>query len=114
MKSISTHVLDTSRGKPVPNIPVTLEMHSGKGQWKELATAVTNAEGRISPLLPKGSILEAGRYRLTFATSSYFDSQGTKGFYPYISIVFEISEPNEHYHIPLLLSPFGFSSYRGS
>ena len=113
MKSISTQVLDTAHGKPIPNLPVTLELHSGKGQWKELATAMTNGDGKISPLLPKGTPLETGRYRITFATSSFFESQGVRGFYPYISIVFEITETAENYHLPLFLSPYGFSTHRG-
>lgn len=114
MKSISTHVIDTAHGKPIPNLSVTLEMHSGRGQWKEVATGMTNGDGRVNPLLPKGSPLEVGRYRITFATNSFFEGQGIRGFYPYVSIVFEITETSEHYHIPLLLSPYGFSTYRGS
>lgn len=113
MSAITTHVLDTSRGRPAAGVPVILERRSHEGDWKELAHGKTNADGRAAELLPKGAPLESGTYRLTFDAAAYFRSHNAKGFYPYVSIVFE-AEGGEHYHVPLLLSPFGYSTYRGS
>lgn len=107
------HVLDTSLGKPASGVPVLLEFQSSKN-WKELARSQTNMDGRVSQLLPESSKLEVGRYRITFDTGVYFKKNNTNGFYPYAQIVFEVLDPSQHYHIPLLLSPFGYSTYRGS
>ncbi len=115
MKSpITTHVLDTARGKPAAAVKVVLEMSTDANNWKELARGETDADGRIMNLLPENSKLSAGTYRLTFFTAGYFKSVGAEGFYPYIPVVFELKEPITHYHVPLLLSPFGYSTYRGS
>lgn len=111
---ITTHVLDISRGKPVHGIRVVLEMQTPSKEWKELAKGKTNADGRINDLLSEKSTLKRGVYRLTFDTTSYFRSIGASGFYPHVSIVFKIKRLAEHYHIPLLLSPYGYSTYRGS
>jgi 5-hydroxyisourate hydrolase len=114
MKSpITTHVLDTALGKPAGGILVTLEKQRGGEAWEELATGRTDADGRLANLLPPGR-LERGLYRVTFETASYFRAQGLNGFYPCVQVTFEIREPEAHYHIPLLLSPFGYSTYRGS
>lgn len=113
MSSLSTHVLDVSSGRPAAELPVTLQARRGDG-WREVARALTNAEGRIQGFLPPGSALEAGVYRLSFDTAAYFQAQGTRGFYPVVEITFEMAGEGEHYHVPLLLSPFGFSTYRGS
>lgn len=104
---ITTHVLDISRGRPGVNIGVTLERKERDEHWQVLARGKTNADGRIEDLLEPGSRAEAGTYRLTF------DTHGT-GFYPHVTIAFEVKNPDEHYHVPLLLSPFGFSTYRGT
>ncbi len=112
MSPITTHVLDTARGRPAAGLPITLEIEQGE-RWHELARGSTNADGRIADLLAPGS-LAAGRYRMTFATGAYFAAAGVTGFYPYVTVVFDIAEPAQHYHVPLLLSPFGYSTYRGS
>ena len=109
---ITTHVLDTARGSPAAGVDVTLENLS-EGRWQSLATGVTNADGRIGDLLPTGS-LAAGRYRLIFATGEYYRGLDVDGFYPQVTVDFEINQTNDHYHVPLLLSPFGYSTYRGS
>lgn len=108
MKSpITTHVLDTALGRPAAGIAIALSRIDGS----EIARGVTNDDGRIADLV-SGS-LAAGTYRMTFATGPYFEATGRPVFYPEVSVVFTIAA-GEHYHIPLLLSPFGYSTYRGS
>lgn len=114
MSAITTHVLDTSLGRPAANLPVTFEIRAAANDWKEIARAATDADGRCMDILPDGISLSPGIYRLTFDTAAYFKAQQKKGFYPYVSIAFEVRETGEHYHVPLLLSPYGFSTYRGS
>jgi 5-hydroxyisourate hydrolase len=113
MSTISTHVLDTSKGKPAANIEISLEVYTDTDEWRRFAQSKTNNDGRAPDLLPKSHNLEEGTYKITFDTESYFKENGTKGFYPFVSIVFEIGS-DEHYHVPLLLNPFGYSTYRGS
>jgi 5-hydroxyisourate hydrolase len=113
MSGITTHVLDTSRGRPASGVPVLLEMRSDDG-WREIARAETDADGRVRPLLPAGCSLTTGNWRLTFDVGTYFVSQGVESFYPEASIVFVIRDVEQHYHVPLLLSPYGYSTYRGS
>lgn len=113
MSGITTHVLDTARGRPAHGVPVILELQT-EGTWRELGRAATDADGRVRQLLPAGKPLAAGIYRLTFLTRSYFDALGIEGFYPEAAIVFTVRDPDQHYHVPLLLSPFGYSTYRGS
>lgn len=115
MKSpITTHVLDTTRGKPAVALKVVLEVFTESNEWKELARGETDTDGRIMDLIREGARLAGGTYRLTFLTAGYFRSVGHEGFYPHIPIVFELREPVTHYHVPLLLSPYGYSTYRGS
>jgi 5-hydroxyisourate hydrolase len=114
MSTLSTHALDTSLGRPAAGLPLLLEAQLDGGGWRELARGLTNADGRAPELLPPGTRLESGTYRLTFDTEAYFRAREVKGFYPYVSVVFMLSAPDEHYHVPLLLSPFGYSTYRGS
>lgn len=115
MKSpITTHVLDTAQGRPASGIAVQLAQRIASGAWQELATGQTNDDGRIMHLLSPDFQLAAGVYQLTFDTENYFQSRGLKSFYPCVSIIFEITQPEEHHHVPLLLSPFGYSTYRGS
>jgi 5-hydroxyisourate hydrolase len=114
MSAITTHVLDTAQGKPAQGVPVFLQFHRGEGEWEDRAYGVTNADGRIPDLLPAGTALEAGTYRLTFATEEYFKQAGITGFYPYVPVIFALQDTEQHYHVPLLLSPFGYSTYRGS
>lgn len=110
---ITTHILDTARGCPAEGVPVSIELEED-GRFQQLANGTTNSDGRIPNLLPHDKPLAAGRYRMRFETAAYFSAQKIEGFYPYVEIVFEIKQPAEHYHIPLLLSPFGYSTYRGS
>jgi len=112
MSSITTHVLDTAQGKPAAGIPVSLQVQVGDA-WKQIGHGVTNRDGRISDLLPAGE-LKTGRYKLTFNTSAYLARAASPAFFPEISIVFEVHDAAQHYHVPLLLSPFGYSTYRGS
>lgn len=113
MSTLSTHVLDVSRGRPAAQLPIVLEAQEN-GAWRELSRGVTNEDGRIKDFLPPGTRLAAGIYRLTFDTGAYFKARNERGFYPNVVVTFELSAPDEHYHVPLLLSPFGFSTYRGS
>jgi 5-hydroxyisourate hydrolase len=114
MSTLSTHALDTSLGRPAAGLPLLLEVQQGDGGWRQLARGVTNADGRVPQLLSQGTHLESGTYRLTFDTEAYFRAHDVKGFYPYVSVVFVLAAAGEHYHVPLLLSPFGYSTYRGS
>lgn len=109
---ITTHVLDTARGAPAEGLAIELHRFDG-GAWAPLARGITNADGRIADLLPPGA-LTAGVYRMIFHTGDYHAGLGLHGFYPRVPVVFEVTAPTEHHHIPLLLSPFGYSTYRGS
>ncbi|HET6271369.1 MAG TPA: hydroxyisourate hydrolase [Bacteroidota bacterium] len=111
---ITTHVLDTSIGAPARGVRVTVECQERSKEWKVLARRETNADGRASDLLPENVKLMAGMYRLTFDSRGYFASRDVQTFYPYITIVFEVHDPTAQYHVPLLLSPYGYSTYRGS
>lgn len=113
MSGITTHVLDTSLGRPGHGIAVSLERLSADG-WIRVGHGHTNADGRAPNLVPADVRIEAGTWRLIFDTRAYFDALGITGFYPEVRIVFEIADPAEHHHVPLLLSPFGYSTYRGS
>jgi len=111
---ITTHVLDTMRGTPAVGVKVVLETYTAAKEWKELGRGETNTDGRITDLLHEKTALSPGTYRLTFLTAGYFRSVGVEGFYPSVPVVFELREPVRAYHLPLLLSPFGYSTYRGS
>jgi 5-hydroxyisourate hydrolase len=115
---ISTHVLDTARGRPAAGVQVTLEAMDGSradgGSGREIARASTDADGRVRELAAGGAALGPGRYRIRFDTAAYFSALGTEAFYPEVSVVFVIDDASQHYHVPLLLSPFGYSTYRGS
>lgn len=112
MSPITTHVLDTARGRPAAGVPVVLELRSGPDAWVERGRGTTDADGRVRDLV--AGPLVAGVYRLTFDTAAYFRSQNVQAFYPQVAVVFEVREPGQHHHVPLLLSPFGYSTYRGS
>ncbi len=112
MSQITTHILDTSIGKPAAGVKVVLETQQ-PGGWQIMSRGTTDDNGRISNLIPDDRKLEHGIYRLTFDTKTYFFSMHVKTFYPTVYIDFEITDES-HYHVPLLLSPYGFSTYRGS
>jgi len=109
---ITSHVLDTQRGKPAMGVPLHLEREEGKA-WKSLGKGITDADGRVETLLAPGQ-LAAGIYRLTFTTRAYFEASGQKCFYPEVAVVFEVAVGGGHYHIPLLLAAHGYTTYRGS
>lgn len=112
MSQLTTHILDTTRGKPAQGV-IIIAYEQQLGEWKEIARGITNADGRISDLLDKQTVLSPGIYKLLFETKSYFDKLSVTSFYPYVEIVFNITN-SDHYHVPLLLNPFGYTTYRGS
>lgn len=109
---ISTHVLDTAKGKPAAGIAVVIEAAQGAG-WRELARGVTDADGRVGALLPGGPPA-AGDYRLRFVTGEYFRAAGETIFYPEVIVNVRFAAAGGKFHLPLLLSPFGYTTYRGS
>ena len=111
---ISTHILDTALGRPAAGVAVVLERVEEGGGSREVARAVTDGDGRVRELAPSGGSLAAGHYRLTFDSGAYFAARGIEGFYPLVSILFTLRDPAQHHHVPLLLSPFGYATYRGS
>ena len=114
MSAITTHVLDTSRGRPAGRIHITLEMQTAAQGWELVGEGETDGDGRLKGLLAEGHHLMVGVYRLTFDTKAYFAAQAVESFYPEVKIVFSVTDAAEHYHVPLLLSPYGYSTYRGS
>lgn len=110
---LSVHVLNLENGLPSPGIEVTLEKHQGT-KWLPLAQGTTNEQGRIGELFPSQQPFEAGEYRVVFKTGAYFKQAGRETFFPEIPVIFQVKQTDQHYHIPLLLSPYGFSTYRGS
>lgn len=108
----STHVLDTSLGRPAAGVPLSLS-YEGESGLVPIGRGVTDADGRVRDLVAKDAF-RAGTYRLVFDTGTYFRGRGVSGFYPTVEIRFEVRQADEHYHVPLLLSPFGYSTYRGS
>jgi len=113
VSQITTHILDTAKGRPASGVTVQLSARLDAG-WQDIATGITNDDGRVPGLLPEGETLAAGIYRMHFATGPYLERQGEEAFYPYVDVVFSLDGSGDHYHIPLLLSPFGYSTYRGS
>jgi 5-hydroxyisourate hydrolase len=113
MSRISTHVLDIALGKPAKDIPVRLERQEPTG-WNQLTSARTDPDGRCAQLVPDNEALASGIYRLTFDTASYFSARNIEGLYPLVEITFSIRDNEQSFHIPLLLSPNGYSTYRGS
>ncbi len=110
---ISTHVLDTSVGQPAAGIRVILEYEDG-GTWHRLADRITDSDGRAGSLVPDDGPRRTGPHRLTFDVGTYYASRGTESFFPAITILFQVRSTGDHHHVPLLLSPFGYSTYRGS
>ena len=107
MATLSTHVLDTSAGRPAAGVPITLQTAAGE----DLGSAVTDGDGRAAEIGAGG--LAAGDYRLRFDSGAYFGARGVTGFYPEVVVTFTV-HGDDHFHVPLLLSPFGYSTYRGS
>lgn len=114
MKGISTHVLDLVHGKPAKGVAVRLEKQNAAGDWRVLTLARTDQDGRCGQLLPEGENLSAGVYRLSFDTGSYYGLQNIDTLYPAMEVMFQARDGESHFHIPLLLSPNGYTTYRGS
>jgi len=109
---ITTHVLDTASGRPAAGIAVTLEIQAGAG-WNPVGRGTTDADGRAGNLIADGKII-AATYRLRFDTEAYFHAQKSRTFYPFVEISFAVTNADERYHVPLLLGPYGYTTYRGS
>lgn len=114
MSGISTHILDTSRGVAAAGVSLTLEMAETPGTWTTLTRTATDADGRVKALLPPGVMLRTGVYRLRFDVGAYFRRNNVEAFFPHVEVVFQITEAARHHHVPLLISPFGYSTYRGT
>ena len=111
--SISTHILDTSTGRPAAAVAVELDRNT-EGVWQTLNAAETDADGRVKSLLPEGEAMLPGLYCARFATGVYYQREGLLGLYPFVEITFIVSPGERHYHIPLLLTANGYTTYRGS
>jgi 5-hydroxyisourate hydrolase len=111
--TLSTHVLDTTRGRPATGLAVTLRRRGADGDWSVVARAITDADGRVKDL-SVGQPLPAGDYRLEFATGEYFKALGTTVFYPEVFVTVASTDTDAQLHVPLLLSPFGYSTYKGT
>ena len=113
MNRISTHVLDLTRGRPAGDVPVRLEQQEASGKWRLLNSARTDQDGRCGQLLP-GDKVSPGLYRLIFDTATYFAALKIEGLYPVVEVTFRVRDGESQFHIPLLLSAHGFTTYRGS
>lgn len=114
MGGISTHVLDTARGHPAVGVTVELQVREAHLVWHYLAEATTDDDGRVVDLLPEGHPLGTGAYRLIFKTADYFAKDAMLPFHPEITVAFEVRDPSQDHHVPLLISPYGYTTYRGS
>jgi 5-hydroxyisourate hydrolase len=114
MSAITTHILDVSTGFPARGVRVTLLLQLENSTWKVIGKGLTDEDGRLRDLLAPETTLQEGNYRLTFETDAYFNEQRIEGFYPQVTVAFTVRDTAQHYHVPLLLSPFGYSTYRGS
>jgi 5-hydroxyisourate hydrolase len=110
---ISTHILDTALGRPAADVPVTLTLKTNDG-WSPINVATTDQDGRCKHLVPSTQPLEPGTYRVRFETAVYYKQHRLNGLYPYVEIVFTVTDSGQHYHIPLLLTANGYTTYRGS
>ena len=113
MSAITTHVLDTAAGRPAAGIAVRLERRLSN-TWHPVAAGITDDDGRLRTLLPPDYPFEAGEYRLVFATGTYYAAHGVESFHPEVAIAFDVRRPQEHFHVPLLVAPHGYTTYRGS
>ncbi|MEP7149379.1 MAG: hydroxyisourate hydrolase [Acidobacteriota bacterium] len=114
MNSITTHILDISIGRPAAGVLVRLDRQTFEGEWGLVGSRKTDSDGRVRDLIPEGEKLMASAYRLTFDVGPYFREKQVEGFYNEVTIGFVVTDASQHYHVPLLLSPFGYSTYRGS
>jgi 5-hydroxyisourate hydrolase len=114
MSKITTHILDLAQGRPAAGVPVTLEFQTNLSLWEPIAAAQTDNDGRIRNWLASEYSLKAGTYRIRFDTGAYFAARNQNFFFPEVMVVFAVQDTTQHYHVPLLLSPFGYSTYRGS
>jgi 5-hydroxyisourate hydrolase len=114
MKRISTHVLDVAQGKPAKGVAVRLDRREGSGNWVLVGSSHTDRDGRCNQLLPENDAFRPGLYRLSFDAASYHHAENTEGLYPVVEITFQVREGESQFHIPLLLSPYGYTTYRGS
>uniref|UniRef100_A0AAG5DX21 hydroxyisourate hydrolase n=1 Tax=Anopheles atroparvus TaxID=41427 RepID=A0AAG5DX21_ANOAO len=117
MQNLSTHILDTTRGRPAAEVPVTLYRQTTSQTWTKIGAGITDGDGRFREFFAADGPqpgLQTGVYKLHFEVGSYFRSRSVESLYPFVEIVFVVVDPAQHYHIPLLLNPFGYSTYRGS
>jgi 5-hydroxyisourate hydrolase len=112
MSQLTTHILDTTQGKPAAGVQIALYQQQ-QTDWKEIVRGITNHDGRINDWLPKDELLPHGQYKLKFETGDYYKQLMITSFHPFVEVVFSITD-SSHYHVPLLLNPFGYSTYRGS
>ncbi|HEU4553671.1 MAG TPA: hydroxyisourate hydrolase [Chitinophaga sp.] len=113
MSKITTHVLDTSQGKPAADMTVFLYHSQNNNEWEAIGGGATNEDGRLPDMLAEDAVLTAGIYKLKFATEEYYEGIGMETLYPYVEIVFYLGKGG-HYHVPLLLSPYGYSTCKGA
>ena len=114
MTGITTHILDISIGRPAAGVAVKLDRQADDGGWVPVGITRTDGDGRARDLVPDEEPMTVAIYRLTFDIGQYFSAKEVESFYPEVTIVFSVSDASQHYHVPLLLSPFGYSTYRGS
>ncbi len=111
---LSSHILDIAEGKPVPDVEIILSKQDKSGNWSVVDKKITDKNGRVKDFLPEeAGVSHVGIYKLTYCTAPYFAQRNQQTFYPFIEVVFEISD-DSHYHVPITLSPFGYSTYRGN
>lgn len=113
MTQITSHILDTTLGLPAQKVFVTL-MQQNDDDWLMLGSAVTNKDGRVPDFTGSDDALPEGAYKLTFYLAEYHAALSQKSFYPQVDVIFEIEGNGQHYHVPLLMNPYGYSTYRGS
>lgn len=114
MSAITTHILDISTGLPAAGVSVVLERMDPTVGWKKIGDGLTDSDGRMPDILSENVQIIAGDYRIIFETGAYFEARAIECFYPNVTIAFTVRDAVQHYHVPLLLSPFGYSTYRGS
>jgi len=114
MNGITTHVLDIARGSPAADLAVTLERIAKDGEATLVGAGRTDLDGRVRGLVPGGADVTPGRYRLRFDTGDWFAGQGIDGFFPHVTVEFDLRDAGRNCHVPLLLSPYGYSTYRGT